>query len=102
MQEQVVGALRNVCNQHTGSMHFAECDGVSSMMRLLSSPSDIVQEEVVGLIRNACVGYYGNKDHMTQCGAFWSFSQMMNDPHCLSLFGMALFQPCAMHHLATG
>ena len=81
MQEQVVGALRNVCNQHTRNcMHFAECDGVSSMMRLLSSPSDIVQEEVVGLIRNACVGYYGNKDHMTQCGAFWSFSQMMNDP----------------------
>ena len=62
MHEQVAGALRNACNQHTGNcMQFAEADGVNCMMRLLSSASVTVQEEVVGLIRNACVGYHGNK-----------------------------------------
>jgi hypothetical protein len=81
MQEQVAGALRNACNQHTGNcMLFNESDGVPSMMRLLTSPSPSVQEEVVGLIRNSCVGYYGNKDHMAYCGVFWSFSQMLNQP----------------------
>jgi len=79
MQEQVAGALRNACNQHTGNcMQLSEAEGVPSMMRLLASPSVNVQEEVVGLIRNACVGYYGNKDQMTYCGAFWSFAQMLN------------------------
>jgi serine/threonine protein kinase len=79
MHEQVAGALRNACNQHTGNcMQFSEADGVSVMMRLLSSPSVAVQEEVVGLIRNACIGYPGNKDQLTSCGAFWSFVQMLN------------------------
>jgi len=81
MHEQVAGALRNACNQHTGNcMQFAEADGVNCMMRLLSSASVTVQEEVVGLIRNACVGYHGNKNQLTFCGAFWSFAQMLNQP----------------------
>jgi serine/threonine protein kinase len=79
MHEQVAGALRNACNQHTGNcMQFAEADGVNCMMRLLASASVNVQEEVVGLIRNACVGYQGNKNQLTFCGAFWSFAQMLN------------------------
>ena len=61
-------------------MQFAEADGLNCMMRLLSSASVTVQEEVVGLIRNACVGYHGNKNQLTFCGAFWSFAQMLNQP----------------------
>ena len=80
MYEQVAGALRNACNQHTGNcMQLSQAEGILAVVPLLSTATVNVQVEVVGLIRNACVGYFGNKDHMTYAGGFWSMAQMLNN-----------------------
>jgi len=101
MHEQVAGALRNACNQHTGNcMQLSEADGVSVVMPLLSSAPVNVQVEVVGLIRNACVGHFGNKDQLTYCGGFWSMAQMLSQPNLAEAVTEEIVS--AVHYGAVG
>jgi hypothetical protein len=45
MQENVVGALRNVCNQHNGNcMHLSEVEGLQAAMRLCLSPPNVQEQ----------------------------------------------------------
>ncbi|KAJ1485892.1 hypothetical protein T484DRAFT_1791885, partial [Baffinella frigidus] len=73
MLENVVGALRNACNQHNGNcMQLAEGEGISVAVLMLANSPQSVLDQAVGLIRNACIGYFGNKDHINRCGGFWN------------------------------
>ncbi|EKX39067.1 hypothetical protein GUITHDRAFT_154565 [Guillardia theta CCMP2712] len=51
--------------------------GMHAVMNVIFSARS-VQLEAICVIRNACVGYYENKNHLSSCGAFWNFAQILN------------------------